>query len=117
MAISLSVASAVIISFVAWLFFSHTKKEKRPEYTRGKEKRNLYDIDGMLSNVTGSKEPEIKELETEPNQPAEIPEEIEDTSSDKRRNQEYGNHPPDTHFDLKQAIIGAAVLDKKKKKH
>lgn len=106
MTIPLSIASALIISFVAWLFYSSRKKINRPSYTQGKEKKELTDLDGMLANITQKEQTPEKEKPRE--------DEDADEHENKEEKKEVSYHQD---FDPKQAIIGSVILERKNKKH
>ncbi len=113
MYISLSIATAAIFSFVAWLFFTNKKEVKRPSYTSGVEKKRLTDFDSMLGNIT--EKPQEHHAEPEHN--------LEPVHNEQVEHQIHNEvHAPEheeknEQFDVKQAMLGSTILQRKKKSH
>lgn len=106
----------VLLTFAGWLIFSKTKKVKRPSYTSGKKKYKLYNDEKMLDNIT--KKPidniEIKEEifnEKELDADAKKGGTVVNQTSNRKKNR---NSKSDG-IDLKSAIIGSNIIEKKRK--
>ena len=107
------IAIILILSFVAWLFFTNKKKIKKPRYTKTNGKNSLTNIDKMLGNVTQKVDNNtVEEVEKK----EEVPKEI--AKRDKSEQQETNNKEisKTSQFDLKNAVIGSVILNKNKKK-
>ena len=126
MTISLSIAAATILSFVAWLLFSHNKKINRPSYTSDKTKRSLTNLDAMLNNLTDEeKEPEAEINEKQENE-IEKPEHAhlhkEDENAENLKESNSSSYKPNSdkrtnnQIDLQQAVIGSTLLNRRPKR-
>lgn len=115
MSIYTIIGIAVVLIFVAWMFFSNSQKPKRPGFTEGKSKFPLYDLGSMLNNITEKEKSEIEsesiaELLEEKPEENEIKEEKKDTRDTKNNKTNTKNNK----FDLKSAVIGANIIERKK---
>ena len=107
------IAIVLILSFVAWLFFTNKKKIKKPRYTETNGKNSLTNIDKMLGNVT-------QKIDNNTVEPVEENKEVpkEKAKRDKSEQQQANNKETSKaeQFDLKNAVIGSVILNKNKKK-
>ncbi len=117
MYISISIASAAIISFVAWLFFSNKKKINRPSYTAGIEKKKMTDFDTMLSNITQN--PNATEVVDETKHFVPEHSDVHDREhiEHEAKHIEHKTEPEPPKFDLKNAMLGSNIIIRKKKSH
>jgi len=113
MYISLSIATAAIFAFVAWLFFTNKKEIKRPSYTQGVEKKRLTNFDSMLGNIT--EKPKELHVEEEHDVHTEHHEHTEDQIHNEVHAPEH--EEKNEQFDVKQAMLGSTILQRKKKSH
>lgn len=116
MSIYTIIGIVAVLTFVAWLFFSNSKKPKRPNFTEGKSKYPLYDINSMLSNITEKQKPD-NVPETVDQQVADektISDEIIDEKKSLKNDKNKKNNNQNNKFDLKSAVIGANIIERKK---
>lgn len=103
------IAVVLILGFIGWLFFVNKKTVKKTRYTEKKTKKTLTDFDKMLTNITQKQEIEIIEKPIEEIKPK------EKAKRENAKKQTYNSTEEDQKFDLKNAIIGSAILNKNKK--
>jgi len=112
MSIYLILAFVVVLLFVGWLLMSNTKKIARPNFTEGKSAHLLSNINGMLDNITRKEDNDI-EPKIENDETHEIEEEVEVKNENIKTNTSSNTRKQEL-FDLKSAVIGSNVINRKK---
>ncbi len=109
-----SIIVAAAIFFAGWLFFSFKKEHIKPRYTEELNVPPLVNMDKMLSNITEKDISPDNEKTIETNTDEE--EKIE-TKEKEHKEQTNINNSSEDDFDLEQAIISSAIINRKEKKH
>jgi len=123
-----SIIGYIIFAVIALVIARASKKNKKKsvptQYTQGKKKYALSDIDKMLGNIQQNMNPEPP-LEEESNLEKYEPKEreIKEVRDHHNRNHRFGGNDSEvakvdkkegTEFDLKTAVIYSTILDRKK---